>query len=307
MNLSKWQASVMSKAFKHINGILLVDKPLNQSSNNVLQTVKRLFTAKKAGHTGSLDPLATGMLPICFGEATKFSQFMLDADKGYTATGKLGEITATQDAEGEILETKSCEHITKADLLEALKKFTGKLQQVPSMYSALKKEGIPLYKLARQGITVERKPRAITIYNLTLESFDLPYFTIKVCCSKGTYIRNLVEDIGNELGVGAFVSKLHRDYACPFKDQPMISLEALETMPAEKALLYPISTMVAHLPMMTLTARQKEVLYYGQSIEVDKEVKPDQLYQLINETGCFVGLGQFEDVNRLKAKRLIQQ
>jgi tRNA pseudouridine55 synthase len=297
----------MSKIVKRIDGLLLVDKPLTQSSSNVVQMVKRLFQAKKAGHTGSLDPLATGMLPICFGEAAKFSQFMLDADKGYTATGKLGEITATQDAEGEVLAVKAVEHITEAMLLDTLQKFTGPIEQVPSMYSALKQNGVPLYKLARQGITVERKARSIIIHQLTLESFNLPYFTIKVRCSKGTYIRNLVEDIGNHLAVGAFVSKLHRDFSCPFEHQPMTSLEALESSDMSEALLHPISSMVSHLPVRNISPSQKELLYYGISIEVEDEVEPNQLYQLINEAEQFVGLGQFEETNRLKSKRLVQQ
>ena len=297
----------MKKTVKRIDGLLLLDKPLNQSSNAVLQTVKRLFQAKKAGHTGSLDPLATGMLPICFGEATKFSQFMLDADKGYTATGKLGEITATQDSEGEVLEVNSVEHITKAMLLEALKKFTGPLEQVPSMYSALKKNGVPLYKLARQGITVERKARSITVYELTLEAFELPYFTVNVRCSKGTYIRNLVEDIGNYLGVGAFVSKLHRNFSCPFEDKPMILLEALKSGEVSETLLHPIRSMVSHLPVRNISRRQQELLYYGKSIEVKDKIEPNQLYQLINESGQFIGLGQYEETDRLKSKRLVQK
>ena len=291
---------------ERVNGVVLLNKPLHQSSNNVLQTVKRLFNAKKAGHTGSLDPLASGMLPICFGDATKFCQYMLDADKGYTATGKLGSMTATQDAEGEVLETKPFEHVTKAMLLAALSTFKGPIKQVPSMYSALKKDGVPLYKLARQGIEVERKSRDIVIHKLTLESFDLPYFTVRVRCSKGTYIRNLIEDIGNYLETGAFVSKLHRDYSCPFEGAKMISLEALEQAENRLALLHPIHSMVPHFPVLTVNARQQELLYYGLSIDIEETLQPETLYQLMNELGVFLGLGQYDDFNRIKVKRLVQ-
>lgn len=290
-----------------INGVLLLDKPLNQSSNKVLQTAKRLFNAKKAGHTGSLDPLATGMLPICFGDATKFSQFMLDADKGYTATGKLGINTTTQDADGEVVETRDCLHITEKRLLETLKSFTGKIEQVPSMYSALKKDGVPLYKLARKGISVERKARSINIYELELIAFNLPFFTIRVRCSKGTYIRNLVEDIGNTLEVGAFVSKLHRDFSCPFEAQKMLKFEDLENKVLNEAMLYPISSMVSHFPVINLNARQQELLYYGLSVEVDNDVQPGELYQLFNDSDHFLGLAQYKDSNCIKAKRLVQK
>ena len=292
--------------YERIDGVFLLDKPLHLSSNIALQKVRRLFNAKKAGHTGSLDPLATGMLPICFGDATKFSQFMLDADKGYTATGKLGTITATQDQEGEILEQKPYEHISQAMLLEALAKFTGPIEQVPSMYSALKKDGVPLYKLARQGITIERKARSIVIYELELEAFDLPYFTIRVRCSKGTYIRNLVEDIGNYLEVGAFVSKLHRDFSCPFEGVPMYSLEALQQQGAQPVMLHSMSLMVSHLPKILLNSAQQKTLFYGQLVEIEQEITKEMLYQLYNYENEFLGLGEYKSPNNLKARRLVK-
>lgn len=291
---------------ERIDGVLLLNKPLGQSSNKVLQTVKRLFKAKKAGHTGSLDPQASGMLPICFGDATKFSQYMLDADKGYTAIGKLGETTSTQDAEGEVLSTVDPGHITESDLLNALQHFTGDIEQVPSMFSALKKDGVPLYKLARRGIEVERKARSIIIYELTLENFELPYFTIRVRCSKGTYIRNLVEDIGNHLKVGAFVSKLHRDFSCPFEGKTMVSMSELESTDRPLSLLYPIQSMVSHFPKVGISKSQQEALYFGKCIDVDENVERDNLYQFINEAGEFIGLGQYNGDNSLKVKRLIQ-
>ncbi len=292
--------------FERVDGVFLLDKPLHLSSNIALQKVRRLFNAKKAGHTGSLDPLATGMLPICFGDATKFSQFMLDADKGYTATGKLGTITATQDSEGDVLEQKPFEHITKAMLIEVLAKFTGPIEQVPSMFSALKKDGVPLYKLARQGITIERKARSIVIRELELLELDLPYFTIRVRCSKGTYIRNLVEDIGNCLQVGAFVSKLHRDFSCPFEGVPMYSLESLQEKGAASFNLHSMSLMVSHLPKILLNSEQQTTLFYGQIVELEQEIEQEKLYQLYNYDNEFIGLGQYNAANRLKAKRLVQ-
>ena len=291
----------------HINGVLLVNKPLHSSSNYILQKVRRKFNAKKAGHTGSLDPLATGMLPICFGDATKFCQFMLDADKSYTATGILGKNTATQDAEGEIVEERSFEHVSEQSLIDALVKFTGDIKQVPSMYSALKKDGVPLYKLARQGIEVERKARAITIHELELVDFKPPFFTINVKFSKGTYIRNLVEDIGNYLSAGAYVDKLHRNYSCPFDGQEMFTLERLDKADNLMGLLHPIESMVGQFPKIDINVSQKECLYYGQEIEVDGKLELGNYYQLFVAQQSFIGLGQYVDEHRLKSKRLIAQ
>lgn len=292
---------------RQIDGILLLDKPYGLSSNKALQKVKRLFNAKKAGHTGSLDPLATGMLPICFGNATKFSQFMLDADKGYSAVGVLGKCTTTQDAEGDVVAEHSTNHISEDDLKLALQHHTGTIQQIPSMYSALKKDGVPLYKLARQGIEIERKARTITIHSLQLIAFERPYFKIKVICSKGTYIRNLVEDIGNYLKVGAYVDKLHRDFSKPFSSEPMLSLEQLEQVDNKQQLLLPISSMVEQFPEVLLTEHQQQKLYYGQAIDLNIDVSSDQYYRLVNHLGQFLGLGQYFAPKQLKAKRLIQQ
>jgi tRNA pseudouridine55 synthase len=210
-----------------INGILLLDKPLHLSSNQALQKVKHLLQAKKAGHTGSLDPLATGMLPICFGKATKLAQSFLGADKQYTVTAKLGETTATGDAEGEVLETKPVPSLTAEDLQTVLAKFKGEITQIPPMYSAVKIAGKPLYQLARQGITVERQPRAINIYALELVELSLPLMTLKVHCSKGTYIRTLAEDIGQALGCGAYVTALRRTTVGHFSSDTMLTIEQL--------------------------------------------------------------------------------
>lgn len=291
-------------ALQSINGILLVNKPLNSSSNFVLQKVRRMFQAKKAGHTGSLDPLATGMLPICFGDATKFCQFMLDADKGYTAVGILGKNTTTQDAEGEVIKTRCAEHITEEKLRQALFEFTGEIMQVPSMYSALKKNGVPLYKLARKGIEVERKARPVTIHELNLLSYNPPYFKIKVVCSKGTYIRNLVEDIGNYLEVGAYVDQLHRDFAHPFSKQRMYTLAELEAIEDKLSLLHPIEAMVAGLPRIDINVEQRQALYYGQIIASDFPLEKNQLYQLFTEGTEYIGLGEAIDSSHLKSRRL---
>jgi tRNA pseudouridine55 synthase len=183
-----------------VNGILLLDKPLNLTSNAALQIVKNLFQAQKAGHTGSLDPLATGMLPLCFGSATKLSQHLLMSDKTYYVTAKLGVTTTTGDAEGDVLETKTVDAIDTSRIEKALNQFLGKIEQIPSMYSAIKYQGRPLYELARKGITIERDPRTITIYQIELLEHHHDTFTFNVTCSNGTYVRTLVEDIGKLLG-----------------------------------------------------------------------------------------------------------
>lgn len=218
----------MMKHRNKINGILLLDKPLHISSNGALQRVKRLFNAQKAGHTGSLDPLATGMLPICFGNATKLCQYLLDSDKIYVATAKLGEKTTTGDAEGEVIMRRSAEGITLEKLQQVAAMFSGEIQQIPPMYSALKHKGRPLYELARQGIEIERQPRKVTIHELRVEGLegDVCHFFVK--SSKGTYIRTLVEDIGEVLGCGAHVIGLRRLAVVPFENTAMITLPELE-------------------------------------------------------------------------------
>jgi len=189
--------------YRQVDGILLLDKPLNASSNQALQVVKKLYHARKAGHTGSLDPLATGMLPICFGEATKFSKFLLNANKVYQCTARLGVSTETGDSEGEVIRTSEVPSLTAAEIETVLEKFRGDIQQIPSMYSAIKYQGQPLYKLARQGKTVERQARDIKMYELTCLNYHETELELHIHCSKGTYVRTLVEDIGNALGCGA--------------------------------------------------------------------------------------------------------
>jgi tRNA pseudouridine55 synthase len=212
-----------------INGIVLLDKPLGLSSNHALQRVKRIFNAAKAGHTGALDPLATGMLPICLGEGTKFSQFLLDADKTYSVTAKLGVRTTTSDADGEVVETKSVQ-VSEQQLKDVCAQFTGPIKQVPSMFSALKHQGKPLYFYARQGIDIPREARDIEIYRLTIDRFEQDEVDMTVHCSKGTYIRSLVDDIGQLLGCGAFVSRLDRSQVTDYPVDKMLTLEAFQAM-----------------------------------------------------------------------------
>jgi len=212
-----------------INGVFLLDKPLGESSNNVLQKVRAMYGAAKAGHTGALDPLASGMLPICLGEATKFSQFLLDADKTYEVTATLGIRTTTSDADGEVVSTLPVTS-TEDDIRAACLSFVGASKQIPSMFSALKHEGKPLYWYARQGIEIDRPARDITIFALDILRIEGAEVDMRVHCSKGTYIRSLVDDIGQVLGCGAYVSRLHRSQVAGYPSDKMMSLEALQTL-----------------------------------------------------------------------------
>lgn len=300
--------------FQAINGILLLDKPIGLSSNKALQKVKHLFNAKKAGHTGSLDPLATGMLPICFGEATKFSQFLLDSDKCYEATGHLGITTTTADSEGEII--KQCKsNISKKQLLDTLEKFHGEVIQVPSMYSALKHQGQPLYKYARVGKEVERKQRTIFIRKLELLNFDNQQFRIHVECTKGTYIRNLVEDIGNILGVGAHVTQLRRIYSGNFINNKMYTIEELEEIDAMSLneLLLPIDAAIENLPMLKLSLLNLYDLKNGKDIVISniednaiesKAIADKTIVRLYSDENIFFGIGIIEH-DRLIPMRLL--
>jgi tRNA pseudouridine55 synthase len=250
-----------------IDGIFLLDKPIGISSNHALQKVKRAYFAAKAGHTGALDPLATGMLPICLGEATKFSQFLLDTDKTYQVTAKLGIRTTTSDADGEVVEQKAVD-VSEEQLQLACEKFRGLIKQVPSMYSALKFEGQPLYHYARMGIDIARDPREITIYKLEMLRFEGDEVDLSVHCSKGTYIRTLVDDLGQVLGCGAYVSKLHRSQVSDYPSDKMLTLGQLDELLAQAetqaidpaALLDPLlldmDTAAKGLPMVDLDDKQ---------------------------------------------------
>jgi len=256
-----------------LDGILLLDKPLGISSNKALQIVKRLFNAQKAGHTGSLDPLATGMLPICFGEATKVSSFLLESNKNYQTTATLGKMTTTGDAEGEILQERTIPTLSEIEINNTLATFKGSINQIPPMYSALKHQGQPLYKLARKGIEIERKRRQITIFDLSLSSYTAHSLSLHVSCSKGTYIRTLVEDIGEALGCGAYVSMLRRTAVDPFYECKMISLDTLEKYTAaEKNLdqfLLPTDAGLSHFQAVTLTEKATTAYLYGQPVAIE--------------------------------------
>lgn len=294
---------------RHIDGIVLVNKPLGMSSNHVLQRVKRLYSAEKAGHTGSLDPLATGMLPICLGDATKFSQVLLERDKNYVATGLLGVKTTTADAAGEVVAEVSDFCVTKSQLLKVLDRFLGVSLQTPSMYSALKYQGKPLYHYARQGIDVPAKSREIHIHALTLSAFDGMRFSIEVVCGKGTYIRNLVEDIGDALGVGAHVVMLHRVSVGGFETLPMFSIEALDAMtPAERdACLLPPETPLMDLAAVHLDTCDVEQLRQGKILtDPALHFAPDDLLRIYCKTGAFVGVVVVLNDNQIRAKRLMR-
>ena len=217
-------------SYRHLSGVFLLNKPLGLSSNSALQKVRRLFNAQKAGHTGALDPLATGLLPICLGEATKFSHYLLDSTKRYQTTVKLGQTTTTGDVEGEILLQREVPALTAERIEAVLQQFRGDIQQVPPMYSALKRDGRPLYELARQGIEIERQARPVSIYQLTLLDFTQDRLVLEVTCSKGTYIRVLGEDIGEALGCGGHLIHLHRTQTGHFELIPSYTLEYLETL-----------------------------------------------------------------------------
>lgn len=291
-------------AKRDIDGVLLLNKPLHLSSNSALQKVKRLYLAKKAGHTGSLDPLATGMLPICFGEATKFSQFLLDANKCYEVTGHLGIKTTSADTDGEVVATKDTSAITEAMLKETISTFIGRQTQVPSMYSALKHKGQPLYKFARQGIEVERKARPITIHNIEILEINLPSFSLCVSCSKGTYIRNLIEDIGEALNVGAHVARLHRLYSEPYTSESMYTLENLEAHDKKELLLLPIDTMLSPMPSVMLSDEEIRDLYLGKPL-MNKQTQ-DALFKIVDESGQFKGVGERIATGGIKSKRLLK-
>ncbi len=294
---------------RDISGILLLDKPLGISSNDALQRVKRSFKAAKAGHTGSLDPLATGMLPICLGNATKLSAFLLDADKHYWVRIKLGENTTTQDTEGEVTQVRPTDGITQADIEAVLPGFTGVVSQLPPMYSALKHKGQRLYKLAREGVEVEREPRDITIHSLRLETADLPEFELLVHCSKGTYVRTLAEDIGEALGCGAHVVGLRRSGVGPYTGLPMISLERVEELGEGSftildSQLLPLDTALGEWPPVTLTKDMAYYLKMGQPVMVPK-APTDGWVRLYGDDDSFIGVGQIQDDGMVAPKRLM--
>jgi len=288
---------------RNVHGILLLDKRLGVSSNQALQEVKRLLNAAKAGHTGSLDPLATGLLPLCFGEATKVSGMMLDDDKRYRVVIRLGVLTDTGDAEGAVLETKPVPEITQAMLDACLQRFTGELDQVPPMYSALKLNGKKLYELAREGKTVERKARRITIYALKQLDFERDRLTLEVFCSKGTYIRSLAEDIGAHFGCGGTVAELRRLQAGMFDLDQAFTIEQLRAMDAQQldACLLAVDVPLHALPAVELQDVDAGKIRNGQA--VNAELSPPGQVRLYH-AGAFLGLGEMRMDGKLAPCRV---
>jgi tRNA pseudouridine55 synthase len=288
-----------------IHGVLLLDKPLGFSSNQALQKVKWLYQAAKAGHTGSLDPLATGLLPICLGEATKFSHYLLDADKSYRALIRLGSTTTTADAEGEVL-TRSDVQVDQAQLESVLKRFIGDIVQVPPMYSALKHAGKALYEYARAGVDIERKGRAVTIHQIVLERFEGELVEIVVTCSKGTYIRTLAEDIGAALGCGAHLAGLRRLTTAHLRLEDAVTIEQLEAMAsdARDGLLLPVDATIDDLPQVMVDAESAFYLKRGQYVW-KSGFNQQGAFRIYAESGEFLGIGEQTAEGKIAPRRLI--
>lgn len=293
-----------------VSGILLLDKPRGFSSNGALQKVRWLLDAEKGGHTGSLDPLATGVLPLCFGEATKFSRYLLDADKSYEALIHLGVTTDTADAEGKVLETSPVQ-VDEAMVEQALEQFRGNIMQVPPMHSALKKDGQPLYKLARAGEVVERQPRAVSIYELELLELSGDQLRIYVSCSKGTYIRTLAEDIGKVLGCGAHVAQLRRTSAGPFdlsqavELQTLIELQEQQGAAALDQYLLACDAGLLHWDVVQLSDNTSFYWQNGQAVRVPSAPSAG-LLRVYNHNQEFIGIGEIDDDGLLAPRRLIR-
>jgi len=292
---------------RNINGVLLLDKPLGFSSNQALQKVKWLYQAAKAGHTGTLDPLATGLLPICLGEATKFAQYVTDADKTYFATIQLGATTTTGDAEGEVLSTAPV-NVSLSQFQAASQQFIGEISQIPPMYSALKHEGKALYEYAREGVDIARQPRLIRIQNIVVDKFEVDVAQITVICSKGTYIRTLAEDIGAQLGCGAHLIGLRRTETAGYLLPQAISIEQLECMSIEArdALLLPVDSAIDSVPKIILNADAAYYMMQGQSVWLAGKI-PNSDLRLYDENNSFLGLGFLQADGKIAPKRLIQK
>jgi len=294
---------------RNVNGILVLDKPASESSNRSLQRVKRLFNASKAGHTGSLDPLATGVLPLCFGEATKISQFLLDADKRYSTTIKLGIKTASGDSQSEVLKTSEV-NLDKKQVEDSLEMFRGEIRQIPSMYSALKHKGVPLYKLARKGEEVERKERVVTVYSLNLLDFRGDEIDLEVHCSKGTYIRMIADDLGDQLEVGGHVTVLRRLQSGPFTLAQSVTMEQLEAAAqgTDPGILdqYLIEAdfAVEHLEKVDLPTITADFVRQGQAV-IARGLPTSGTVRLY-DNGQFIGIGKILDDGRVAPVRLIK-
>ncbi|MEA5445800.1 tRNA pseudouridine(55) synthase TruB [Gammaproteobacteria bacterium AB-CW1] len=297
------------KRGRDVHGVLPLDKPLGMSSNQALQRVRRLFDARKAGHTGSLDPLASGVLPLCLGEATKLSAFLLDADKTYEFDCQLGTRTSTGDAEGEVVESAEVPTLDEARLESVLADFRGDIEQIPPMYSALKHKGERLYRLAREGVEVEREPRRVTIHALSCLAINPPVLSLRAQCSKGTYIRVLAEDIAAALGTVGHVSRLRRVGAGPYSEDELVSLEAVEEaaeqgQEALDALLQPADTALAGWESVNLSADMDWYFRQGQAVQVAGAPVAGRVRVYAEDRG-FLGIGEILDDGRVAPKRLL--
>ncbi|MFP3028893.1 MAG: tRNA pseudouridine(55) synthase TruB [Arsenophonus sp.] len=302
---------------REVHGVFLLDKPAELSSNDALQKVRRLFNAKKAGHTGTLDPLATGMLPICFGEATKFSQFLLDSDKSYRVIARLGQRTDTSDSHGKMI-SQCPVKITQQQLHKALDKFCGNLIQIPSMYSALKYQGKPFYKYARQGITIKREGRPITVYNLQFERWQENELELTIHCSKGTYIRTIIDDLGELLGCGAHVIYLRRLQIASYPTEHMVTIGQLYMLKKKvelgktsieaqlDPLLLPIDTAVNHFPEVNISSIVATYFKQGQAVVVANHriSKGNKVRVTEGDMHKFIGIAEIDEQNMIAPRRL---
>lgn len=297
-----------NKKGRDINGIVLLDKDTGLSSNAALQKVKKLFFAKKAGHTGSLDPLASGILPICLGQSTKVAGLLLDDDKRYFVRARLGQVTSTGDCEGELLSSDTFDHISEKEIISTVNSFVGQIEQIPPMYSALKRDGIPLYKLARQGIEVERKPRKVTIHDINYINYSNGTLALDVKCSKGTYIRTLVEDIGNTLGCGAHVIELRRtgfakiDISQTVKFSDLQDIETDDFRLLDKK-IYATEDILPTLQSIFLDSHQSIDIKFGRKITYTKNIEPG-LVKMFDSEKLFIGIGKSQGDGEISTKRL---
>ncbi len=295
--------------------MIIVDKPSGASSNDAVQRAKQLYRAQKVGHTGSLDPLATGVLPLCFGEATKFSQFLLDSDKKYWVRIRLGVRTDSGDADGHVLETRQVVDIDAMAVRQVLAEFCGEIDQVPSMFSAIKHQGQPLYKLARRGIEVERKSRRVMVYSNELVAFHGDEFELEIHCSKGTYVRTIAEELGAKLGCGAHVCALRRRQAGPYDESEMVSFAELEQIRDEggfealDALLLPVESAVRDWPVVSVSDATAFYIRQGQPVIVPHAPTSGRV-QLVEQSTdgshqMFIGVGEILDDGRVAPRRLV--
>ncbi|MFJ2974671.1 tRNA pseudouridine(55) synthase TruB [Kluyvera sp. NPDC087067] len=301
---------------RDIHGVLLLDKPLGASSNDVLQKVKRIYNANRAGHTGALDPLATGMLPICLGEATKFSQYLLDSDKRYRVVARLGQRTDTSDAEGQIVEERPV-NVSESQLADALESFRGDTQQVPSMYSALKYQGKKLYEYARQGIEVPREARPITVYELQFIRHEGDEVELEIHCSKGTYIRTIIDDLGEKLGCGAHVIFLRRLAVSKYPVERMVTLDHLQELVAQAEqqgipaaelldpLLMPMDSPASDYPVVNIPLTSSVYFKNGNPVRTTGAPVDGLVRVTEGEEGKFLGMGEIDDEGRVAPRRLV--